>query len=36
MLSVATPADPRGERKTFFIRILGGEKPLEKVPVRYF
>ena len=25
-VSVATPAAPRGEKKLFFVRILGGEK----------
>ena len=29
-LSVATPAEPRGEQKTFIALILGGEKLLEK------
>ena len=29
--SVATPAEPRGEKKTFFVvEILGGEELLEK------
>ena len=26
---MATPAEPRGETKTYFVRILGGEKLLE-------
>ena len=31
VVSVATSAEPCGEKqKTFFVRILGGEKPLEK------
>ena len=37
--SVATPAEPRGEKKLFFVQILGGEKLLkfvEKVPVKNF
>ena len=25
-LSVATPAEPRGEKKLFFVQIFGGEK----------
>ena len=28
-LSVATPAEPRGEKKLFFVQILGGEKLLK-------
>ena len=39
MFSVATPAEPRGEKKLFFVQILGGEKLLkfvEKVPVKNF
>ena len=28
--SVATPAEPRAEKKLFFVQILGGEKLLEK------
>ena len=28
-LSVATPAKPRGEKKLFFVQILGGEKLLK-------
>ena len=32
ILSVATPAEPRGEKKNFFfVRILGGEKLLKFV-----
>ena len=27
-LSVAAPAEPRGEKKHFFVQILGGEKLL--------
>ena len=27
---MATPAEPRGETKLFFVQILGGEKLLEK------
>ena len=27
-LSVATPAEPRGEKKLFFVQILGGENLL--------
>ena len=30
-LSVATPAEPRGEKKHFFVQILGGEKLLKFV-----
>ena len=30
-LSVATPAEPRGEKKAFFVQILGGEKLLKFV-----
>ena len=36
---VATPAEPRGEKKLNFVQILGGEKLLNfcwKVPVKYF
>ena len=29
LLSVATPAEPRGEKKLFFVQILGGEKLLK-------
>ena len=28
-LSVAPPAEPRGEKKLFFVQILGGEKLLK-------
>ena len=35
MDGVATPADPRGEKK-LFLQILGGGKHLEKVPVKWF
>ena len=28
---VATPAEPRGEKKLFFVQILGSEKLLEFV-----
>ena len=28
-LGVATPAEPRGEKKLFFVQILGGEKLLK-------
>ena len=38
-ISVATPAEPRGEQKTFFVQILGGEKLFQvcwQVPVKYF
>ena len=28
-VSVATPAEPRGEKKLFFVQILGGEKLLK-------
>ena len=31
VLSVATPAEPRGEKKLFFVQILGGEKLLKFV-----
>ena len=31
MLGVATPAEPRGEKKLFFVQILGGEKLLKFV-----
>ena len=37
--SVAPPAEPRGEKKLFFVRILGGEKLLkfgEKWAVKNF
>ena len=30
-VSVATPAEPRGEKKLFFVQILGGEKLLKFV-----
>ena len=30
-VGVATPAEPRGEKKTFFVLILGGEKLLKFV-----
>ena len=30
-VSVATPAEPRGAKKTFFVQILGGEKFLRFV-----
>ena len=30
-LTVATPAEPRGEKKLFFVQILGGEKLLKFV-----
>ena len=36
---MATPAEPRGEKKLFFVQILGGEKLLkfgEKVPSEMF
>ena len=29
ILSVAPPAEPRGEKKLFFVQILGGEKLLK-------
>ena len=29
VFSVAPPAEPRGEKKTFFVQILGGEKLLK-------
>ena len=38
-LSVALPAEPRGEKKLFFVQILGGEKLLkfgEKWAVKNF
>ena len=38
-LSVAPPAEPRGEKKLFFVQILGGEKLLkvgEKWAVKKF
>ena len=38
-LSVATPAEPRGEKELFFVQILGGEKLLkfgEKWAVKNF
>ena len=38
-LGVATPAEPRGEKKLFFVQILGGEKLLkfgEKWAVKNF
>ena len=28
-ISVAPPAEPRGEKKLFFVQILGGEKLLK-------
>ena len=31
ILCVATPAEPRGEKKTFFVQILGGEELLKFV-----
>ena len=31
IISVATPAEPRGEKKLFFVQILGGEKLLKIV-----
>ena len=31
ILSVATPAEPRGEKKLFLAQILGGEKLLKFV-----
>ena len=30
-VGVATPAKPRGEKKLFFVQILGGEKLLKFV-----
>ena len=39
LLSVALPAEPRGEKKLFFVQILGGEKLLkfgEKWAVKNF
>ena len=30
-ISVATPAEPRGEKKLYFVQILGGEKLLKLV-----
>ena len=30
-LSVATPAEPRGEKELFFVQVLGGEKLLKFV-----
>ena len=30
-VSVATPAEPRGEKKLFLVQILGGEKLLKLV-----
>ena len=39
ILSVAPPAEPRGEKKLFFVQILGGEKLLkfgEKWAVKNF
>ena len=30
-VSVAPPAEPRGEKKLFFVEILGGEKLLKLV-----
>ena len=38
-VSVALPAEPRGEKKLYFVQILGGEKLLkfgEKWAVKYF
>ena len=38
-VSVAPPAEPRGEKKLFFVQILGGEKLLkfgEKWAVKNF
>ena len=38
-ISVAPPAEPRGEKKLFFVQILGGEKLLkfgEKWAVKNF
>ena len=38
-VSVALPAEPRGEKKLFFVQILGGEKLLkfgEKWAVKNF
>ena len=38
-ISVALPAEPRGEKKLFFVQILGGEKLLkfgEKWAVKNF
>ena len=39
IVSVALPAEPRGEKKLFFVQILGGEKLLkfgEKWAVKNF
>ena len=39
LVSVALPAEPRGEKKLFFVQILGGEKLLkfgEKWAVKNF
>ena len=39
MVSVAPPAEPRGEKKLFLVQILGGEKLLkfgEKWAVKIF
>ena len=38
LLGVATPAEPRGEKKHFFVQIFGGEKLLKfvEVPVKVF
>ena len=39
LLSVAPPAEPRGEKTLFFVQILGGEKLLkfgEKWAVKHF
>ena len=39
ILSVPPPAEPRGEKKLFFVQILGGEKLLkfgEKWAVKHF
>ena len=30
LVSVATPAEPPGDKIFFFVQILGSEKPLEK------
>ena len=31
IISMANPAEPRGEKKNFFVQILGGEKLLKFV-----
>ena len=36
VVSVATPAEPRGERKALFAQILGGEKLLESAGEKCF